>query len=496
MKKPKSDTRITLIISAICILLTGLIIAENLPNATGQEIESRQALMQQVVEQSKAITLESVQDAEPESLSESESESESESPQMDIAEAYDILNQDILEQFSNAYLMFAASMCDEMNEYADKVRGDFEPVPYEGDTFPPELIMMVEEGMHDFFYGALDGLEQDELRLDADEMYKLFPELEGHRNQIQTEWDAYNLVVGTARTPGIYHIDIDTVDCYSIYHLDKAIDEDYYIFVYQNSGNDRMSNVQLARRTGNEFIKEDEFEVQTFFDSGGLFRYEDNYYYAYYHTNNNLKFCTDGIEIHKLGTDGEEQGILIRYLPDTYAWQNSYCNEKFDPKLHEELEEYLDSIKPDITSNIFLEKGQEKHPGIYYGDETEAQDFRLENNEKYYKIDLANIGIPVYMTKESSFDPYGWYVSTEFYLYNEKQDTLMELENLGSDWYDNTLVQIWFKEIDGNVLTFRIFQHEDFRYTMSVTLVEGDQTTVVRKDFLVPEKSRFALTEG
>ena len=126
-----------------------------------------------------------------------------------------------------------------------------------------------------------------------------------------------------------------------------------------------------------------------------------------------------------------------------------------------------------------------------------VQGFVPENDDIFYKVDFANIGVPVYMNKSGKHYPYRWYVSTAFYLYDEKQDKILELESLGNFGKGAySPVQLWFKEIDGKVFTFRIYHISGYDYVLNVILVEGDKITQVRNDFFVPDKGRFVLTEG
>lgn len=164
-----------------------------------------------------------------------------------ISAAYNLLDQDIFGNLSMDW--YTDSLKDEIYEHADEVKGDFEAIPYEGDFFPPELISMAEEGLYytnltvNKNFGAswddetLDYLGADEFRLNLDEMYQLFPELNQYKDEIETEYDAYNQV-------------IESAGCSGIYHLDTAPDEDYYVFVYSDGGHDQVNNVRLAKRTG------------------------------------------------------------------------------------------------------------------------------------------------------------------------------------------------------------------------------------------------------
>lgn len=416
-----------------------------------------------------------------------------------VDETAAILNRDIFGKLSDEGYFKSSELEEEIHAYANEVKGDFEAVPYEGDLFPPELIHMAEEGLYHYDLTSgemlqlldrwadetLDYLGANEFQLGIDEMYRLFPELIEYKDEINSEYDAYRRIMEARSVGG------GSLGCDGIFRINMTPDDEYYVFVYWDGGNDKVQNVLLTKQVDNEFVEVDEFEIQT--GNGRVIQYGNDFYYVYLYRNEYIG-CVDGIRIHKLGTDALHENILVKYLPESYAWKNIYDNDDID--FGAELDEYIDSIKAVITSDEYLQNGQEKDPRVYFGDETEDLDSVVEEGKRFYKIDFANIGVPVYMSKGGHFPMYNWSIWTRFYLHDGKHDMVLELENLGSYWTNRNMVQIWFKEIEGKVLTFRVYYISDYNYVLNVMLVEGDQITQIRNDVFSPDKSRFILTEG
>lgn len=414
-------------------------------------------------------------------------------------DACKILNQDIFGKLSEDW--YSDTLREEISQYAVEVKGEFEAVPYEGSLFPSELILLLEEQLYclekvdgiydrynDSYYETLHNMGADEFRLDLNDMYHLFPKLDAYKDEIQSEYDAYQRI-------------FQSTGCTGMFHINMTPEEDNYVFVYRSGGSDGTHSVLLTRREKDEFIEVDRFEVQN--GDGAVIRYENDFYYVYLYKNYNLKEV-DGIRIHKLGNNGTSENILIRYLPDTYVWENIDSNKKTE--FGEELEDYIDSIKAEITSDDYLENGKEEEPGVYFGEETEDTDFIVEKNESiysenhYYKIDFANIKLPVYMRKSNFIPSNGlcWHAKSEFYLYDTVQDSVIVLENMELPDYqqaDRELVQIWFKEISGKILTFRIYHISDYNYMLNVILVEGDKITQIRNDIFSPRRT-MVIREG
>ena len=200
-----------------------------------------------------------------------------------------------------------------------------------------------------------------------------------------------------------------------------------------------------------------------------------------------------------------EENLLIKYLPYDYVWKNLYNTSegmKFD--------DYLESIREEITSDKYLENGTDESGwSVYFGDEEKATDFIVPENEEqyysneYYRIDFTNMGIPIYMRK-SGFVPSNYYstwnLKTLFYLRNPRDDSIVTLRNMEMNPYmpnrrNPVLVQMWFKEMEGKVYTFCLYHVSDYNYMLNVVLLEGNKVNRVRTDILSPQR-HFVLTEG
>ena len=72
----------------------------------------------------------------------------------------------------------------------------------------------------------------------------------------------------------------------------------------------------------------------------------------------------------------------------------------------------------------------------------------------------------------------------------------MKLGDYSSYPFDIEIQQIWFKKINGQVLTFSVYYLSDYNYMLDVILVNGDKVTRVRSDIFTPDQSRFVMTEG
>ena len=50
------------------------------------------------------------------------------------------------------------------------------------------------------------------------------------------------------------------------------------------------------------------------------------------------------------------------------------------------------------------------------------------------------------------------------------------------------LVQLWFKEIEGKIYTFRLLLNNGYNYVLNVSLIEGIGITQVQSYIIVPKK--------
>ena len=426
-------------------------------------------------------------------------EKASEKKEEDYEEAFQLLNKNLLDlEYEGARDMVIPSR-EEIIQYGLEVKGEFIPTAHEEGIFPYELILKVEQSIYQSLnehigkYMFTDGVDEnnpyeqlkrelggEKFALDLDRVYELFPELRSQEQEIEDEFDAYKLITGKE-------------DCYGIFHIPRELGEDYYLIAIKNGGSNGAVTIQLAYRG------EDGFETISKFENpnagfGSVIEYEGEVYYIYLHRNYNMKNF-DGFVLHKLGERAKEETLNICYWPKKYVWKNYYRLET-----NKELEDYIEGIKEEITSDEYLENGSAEDISVYFGKESHDPDFPLTDRwERYRKIDLANIGIPVHMRK-SNFIPSNywnsWHLKTRFFIEDPINENIRELDKMRIEESSfGGLVQMWFEEIGGKVLTFQIYHYTDYSYMLHVLLVEGDKVTQVRTDIFSPERS-FIVTEG
>lgn len=79
-----------------------------------------------------------------------------------------------------------------------------------------------------------------------------------------------------------------------------------------------------------------------------------------------------------------------------------------------------------------------------------------------------------------------------------QEDERVELENLRVD--ENTargmeVVQMWFWEIEGKILTFRLYHISDYQYLLNTSMGENGRMKTLRNDLLIPRRG-FVVEEG
>lgn len=388
-------------------------------------------------------------------------------------------------------------------EYSEEVKGKFSPVIIENSIFPKELVVMLEEAFYDSchretrggdspYYKMLEQLGADEYHLTVEEMYLHFPQLDTYKNQIEWDYEMYDLIHEKMNGP---------LNCLEVFVIPSEDNRDTYIFLYKSGGSNGVVSVEKAELIDGQFVYVYDFPIQND-GNGRVIQYEGEYYYVFLQYNYQLKQY-DGIRIHRLGDNPESENMHIRYLPKGYEWK---CIYDASGDVTQEMDKYLESMKEDITSSEYLESG---HSDTifgdtcreYYGNGEKFCDFELPDSyDKLYEADITNTGIPIYMTKsafQSSSVGSWWSLRMTFYLYDTLTDSMLELDkmsinNMTSEY---NLVQMWFEEIGGKVYTFRIYHLSDYNYVLSVILVEGDQVTPIRMELISP-KREFVLTEG
>ena len=413
---------------------------------------------------------------------------------------YRILNRNI---FGNKTMIpwFGEETKQEIEDYAESVKGDLIEVWEEDSIFPQGLVIELEnmiyqslnrslkkldweEKKQSIYFETMQKLGEEKWHPDLEEMKKLFPELNDDSLELKKNYQAYEIIGGKY--------------CYDLFHIPTA-DRDYYVLAIDSGGTAGICYIELTELVNGEFVRISEFETSNA-GYGTVIQYGDEFYYIFLENNYSMKIY-DGVRIYKLSENMEYENLQIKHLPYAFVWKNLYNTSE-----GRKLDNYIKSIQGEITSDKYLNNGTD-YSGeyVYFGDEEEVtEDFIVPENDRYYsntyhQIDFTNMGIPIYMRK-SNHMPSNYYTTwcliSRFYLRNPLNDSILTLENMKISFdHEPELVQMWFKEMDGKVYTFCMYHVSDYNYMLNVVRLEGNQVNRIRTDILSPQRS-FVLTEG
>lgn len=401
---------------------------------------------------------------------------------------------------------------------------EFVPVVSEDNSFPEGLIVKIEEVLHqvkdpfssagwtidiemteevrsriqgEYVSGAMYtefGLQDFRLTTDLEELDRLFPKAA----PVYYKYDGETSFRDTYEWIGRYY-DIPE-DISLVHRMELLPGKDNYLFESYRVGVQR-NRIRLTERIGDEFRTIYEFDIP-FTLTTGVIQYEDKFYFITVDEDINVH-ADCGVTIYSLNYDSPGDSLRILYQPETYAAE-SYDTDSAELKPLIE-NGYMDKVLQDFSSGKYLHEGNQKDGAeIYYGDEERAFEGEYESSaNEIYKMDIANCGCPVYLRKEMYLpqeDGRGvkQLIMTFFY-YDTELSCFKELEELSKlVWMDyghvGYLVQMWFKEIEGKVYTFRVYNLGYYNYLMDIALVEGDKITSEGTYFLWPRK-QFVLEE-
>lgn len=442
-----------LVLNFICLFLTSCQSKSSLPSE--EKIDIHETMVNQVAEEKIVASDETVS----------------------CEEVYNLINngefyQNIMENPVDE------SMRDKMEEAMEIKQDSFSEVTYTGDLFPESLVYSVQEAL----YNASVSNVIDER--DADFFFDLVEKLDPHYESHQIA--EYELLSGVYWGPEFEF---------------NSGDRKVYFRCHDLGGTSGMYTAELYT-----YLDGERTEI-TSFDSylsgyGQVIQYEENFYYILLERNYNLK-VRDGIRIYKLGENAETENILIRMIPDEYIWKNFYDNDAAP----NDLKEYIDNIKEEITSDAYIDRGSDRDgPVIFYGDETEDKSFPGKEYMKgyyepvFYQSDFTNLNCPIdfYRSVFISSNGLVMHLHASFYIYDHENGKAWPLDFLpGYQFFphEEPLIQMWFKELDGKVYTFQIYHLNRYNYMLNVILVEGNQITQIRKDLLIP-RCNIVMTEG
>lgn len=84
-----------------------------------------------------------------------------------------------------------------------------------------------------------------------------------------------------------------------------------------------------------------------------------------------------------------------------------------------------------------------------------------------------------------------------FYYFDPEEDVFVKMENLSMEEYEPgiQLMQLWVKEFEDGIYTFRVYHVSDYSYLLNIIKLDEDRVTNIATYALLPEKE-FVLTEG
>lgn len=361
---------------------------------------------------------------------------------------------------------------EEVDRYARDVLGDFLPKAYTDNMFPSGLISIFEKVLYDYRYEnqqwglteaydkALHSLGSEKFQVTLADVYALFPELISEKGQIKTLEDAYQFIHDPEIGGTVYHI----------FSVPLNTEGRYFLIKYQPGGSSGYSFTQLVKLQNGKRQAVGGFEQQNI--DGQMVQYGNGFYYVSIEYNYELKI-SDGIRIHKIEPKENMSSILIKLLPVKYSWKTVFVGQT---KFSKDINQYIESMKSDITSKYINNDGTER-TSLLYGDEAEqtAAISAQGVSKEYYIIDFANLDVPVYLNKYIFFpsNSLSMHLMAKFLINDTQTNTIMKLDNLTQDDRppDLNLIQIWFKKIGDKVFTFRIYHVSSYNYLLNRQLL-------------------------
>ena len=342
---------------------------------------------------------------------------------------------------------------------AKKVQGDFVAVNYKHKDIPNSLIVIAEKAL---FYDNIDlqSLSTSSFETSKDDFYDKFGQFTWYYDK--EEFERY-----------VAHI-------YQ-YKLDNTT---YYISVADSGGTARFVDINLYKESEGVLTVLDtwhclDINARVIEFNHALYFIESSYnYYSKY---------TDTINIYKLEPEQIKDYVTIELQPNRFEWEEVFNNHQSYEK---SISSYVDSIKNDLMDKSPINDNIQ----VYHGDETnkynEDKRLRLKSvggDFDYYEIDFNNDGAPEYIEKRFWF-PSNYtrlHLINNFYRFTDKRTISI---NGGIERESSTLIQLWFKEIEGKVFTFRLFLNDKYNYFLNVSLVGNTNITQVQSYIIVPKK--------
>lgn len=393
---------------------------------------------------------------------------------------YDCFNEYNLTEEENLWCTNRKLREAGMYLHSEELNGDFTPVAPEDCSFPEELVVIME----DIFYHSANSYQRDK----EDSYAKVkFRELGSEKFKVQSEEERNRMIQ-------LWTDDKLLLERYTdVYHFHLTEETDDYLFVsYLDTPFARVGDVYLMEQAGDGLVKRNYFEIESLAQE--LIQYGGEFYLISWEENDFLGI-TEGIRIHRLNGNPEEETLCIRYLPEEYVWLDT---DVFDP-YQKDIPEYVEELKKEFVHGRYLTRDEEdfEPAEIYNGDEKDWESVEL-HAVMSYKVDIANCGLPVYVMKEHTTETESGRffadVKTKFFYYNSEKNDFTELEKMAC-----RPNQLWFKEIRGKIYTCWMEHICDFNYIFRMEFLkkkgEKVDSYMVYSAAVVPRR-KFVVTEG
>lgn len=345
-----------------------------------------------------------------------------------------------------------------LNQFAARVQGNFSYINHRHETIPNNLIVQIEESL---FYGNMNKTEADmtDFLADSEEFYNAYEQSLLHDGQTKFNGQLHRL------------------------YQYKLEDISYYLVISQNDDSDALVDVNIFKIEEDGRLSQSDSWV-SMDPNVELISYQDELYliesiYRYYSRH------IDTAAIYKLSSGKLHDFILISFIPKTYESMEIYSN-------HESYTREVNAYLKEIQTDLIDKSPVNDNIRVFTGDETAAFDQdRLQRLQSvggpgtYYEVDFNNDGQQEYIEKHlwfpSQYAPL--YLNTSCYQFTEKR-----IAAASHDFYrgGSRLIQLWFKEIDGKIFTFRLFL-ADNNYILNVSLINGTEITQVQSHIIVPK---------
>ncbi len=347
-----------------------------------------------------------------------------------------------------------------LSNLAEKVQGDFVAVNYKHKEIPNSLIVLAEKALFERDMNQLN-FNTSSYEISKGDFYDTF----GH--------DYY-------ASKGEFEIQVSHIYKYQLDH------NTYYLEVAYPGGTTEIVSVTIYKESDGELTVFDFWNCMDI--DARVIEYKDvlyfidssfSYYYSY----------LDEINILKLVPERIKEYVSVKLLPIQFEWEEIYNNHQTYEK---SISTYIDSIKDDLMDKSIIDDSIQ----VYIGDETRQFDddkkSRLKSvcgDDEYYEIDFNNDGGTEYIER-FYYNIRTWYIINHIYKFSEEN-----IISIGGnfDRDDGTLLQLWFKEIEGKVYTFRLFLKDGYNYYLNVSLVENTNVTQVLS-YLIATKKEFEIS--